>query len=226
MLKICDDVFDKLSISHEQAQKLEEATRNQHQSKLWFKYRAGRVTASHLKAAVHTDVTQPSQSLIKQICYPESRGGTSEAQEWGLKNEKTARDTYCSSVKKKHLNFTMSSSGLVVHPEHPHLGASPDGVVSCEFSLNLLANGTLKPPFTDKLKMHMTIATVQLPVLTYQRWMLLPRTVTKLGAIVEERMKGRRYFVTMMLAKLAGFIPSALSSLLFQRERGFARVAE
>ena len=32
--------------------------------------------------------------------------------------------------------------------------------------------------------------------------------------------------MTMMLAKLAGFIPSALSSLLFQRESGFARVAE
>ena len=137
-------------MNHEQAQKLEEATRNLHQSKLWFKYRAGRVTASHLKAAVHTDVTQPSQSLIKQICYPESRGGTSEAQEWGLKNEKTARDTYCSSVKKKHLNFTMSSSGLVVHPEHPHLGASPDGVVSCDCcGLGVLE---IKCPFSCKNK--------------------------------------------------------------------------
>ena len=91
---------------------------------------------------------QPSQSLIKQICYPESRGGTSEAQEWGLKNEKTARDTYCSSVKKKHLNFTMSSSGLVVHPEHPHLGASPDGVVSCD----CCGLGVLECPFSCKNK--------------------------------------------------------------------------
>ena len=47
LLKICDDVFDKLSINREQAQKLEKATRNQHQSKLWLKYR-------QLKAAVHT----------------------------------------------------------------------------------------------------------------------------------------------------------------------------
>ena len=54
LLKICDDVFDKLSINCEQAQKLEKATRNQHQSKLWLKYRAGCATASQLKAAVHT----------------------------------------------------------------------------------------------------------------------------------------------------------------------------
>ena len=132
LLKVCKDVFDNLSINHEQAQKLDEATRNQSQSKLWCKYRAGRVTASRFKAAAHTDVTQPLQSLIKQICYPESHGATSEAQEWGLKHKKAARDTYCSSMVKKHLNFTVALSGLVVHPGHPHLGASPDGVVSCD----------------------------------------------------------------------------------------------
>ena len=56
LLKVCKDVFDNLSINHEQAQKLEETTRNQSQSKLWFEYRAGCVTASRFKAAAHTDV--------------------------------------------------------------------------------------------------------------------------------------------------------------------------
>ena len=45
----------------------------------------------------------------------------------------------------------------------------------------------------------------------------------KCGAIVEVSMKGRSYVVKMMFAKLAGFIPSALSFLLFQRESGFAQ---
>ena len=102
-----------------------------------------------MKASVHTDVTQPSQSLIKQICYPESHRGTSESQEWGLKHEKTARDTYCSAVKK-HVNFTMTLSGLVIHPEHPHLGASTDGVVSCDCcGLGVLE---IKCPFSCKNK--------------------------------------------------------------------------
>ena len=30
---------------------------------------------------------------------------------------------------KKYLNFIVTLTGLVVHPEHPHLGVSPDGVV-------------------------------------------------------------------------------------------------
>ena len=35
-------------------------------------------------------------------------------------------------MEKLHTKFTVALSGLVVHPEHPHLGASPDGVVSCD----------------------------------------------------------------------------------------------
>jgi hypothetical protein len=30
------------------------------------------------------------------------------------------------------MNFTVQSSGLVVHPSYPYIGASPDGVVMCE----------------------------------------------------------------------------------------------
>ena len=36
---------------------------------------------------------------------------------------------------KKYLNFIVTLTGLVVHPEHPHLGVSPDGVVSCDCSV-------------------------------------------------------------------------------------------
>ena len=31
-----------------------------------------------------------------------------------------------------HTRFCYGSSGLVVHPSHPLMGASPDGIVSCE----------------------------------------------------------------------------------------------
>ena len=132
LLMKCEEVFNSLSVTKEQAQELEEVTRNQSLSKLWFQYRAGRVTASMLKAAVHTDATQPSQSLIKKICYPESCTFTSEATEWGLKHEKTALEAYYSDMKKKHSNFKVEASGLVLHPDYPHLGASPDGVVRCD----------------------------------------------------------------------------------------------
>ena len=53
-----------------QAVAIEKETRQQSESKIWFEQRAGRITASKFKAAIHTDPANPSRSLIKQICYP------------------------------------------------------------------------------------------------------------------------------------------------------------
>lgn len=33
---------------------------------------------------------------------------------------------------KSHANFTVQSSGLVINPSYPYIGASPDGVVDCQ----------------------------------------------------------------------------------------------
>ena len=72
LLNECDRVFGSLDVSVEQAENLEQATRMQSKSRLWFRYRAGRITASRFKAAVSTDADNPSPSLIKAICYPGS----------------------------------------------------------------------------------------------------------------------------------------------------------
>lgn len=70
MLNVCESV--DIQISSEMAQSVEKETRMQSHSKLWYAYRAGRVTASRMKAVCHTSVAKPSQSLIKSICYPEA----------------------------------------------------------------------------------------------------------------------------------------------------------
>lgn len=72
LLEECEEIFTNLNVSDEQAKAVEESTKGQCNVKLWFQHRAGCITASKFKDAVHTDVTQPSQSLIKRICYPES----------------------------------------------------------------------------------------------------------------------------------------------------------
>ena len=41
-------------------------------------------------------------------------------------------DVYCRYQKEKHVNFTVSDSGLFLSTEHPFLGASPDGLVTCK----------------------------------------------------------------------------------------------
>lgn len=44
---------------------------------------------------------------------------------------KVARDAYVSLKKKDHNNFDVCTCGLFIDSLYPHLGASPDGVVTC-----------------------------------------------------------------------------------------------
>ena len=62
LLEACDNV--SIEVTDDMAQAVEKETRKQSKTALWFKYRAGRVTAS----LCHTDVTNPAQSLVKSIC--------------------------------------------------------------------------------------------------------------------------------------------------------------
>ena len=83
LLNKCEEVFETYSITMDMAKQIEERTREQAQSKIWFQQRAGRVTASRLKAAVCTNISQPSQTLIKAVCYPESVYFKSDVTTWG-----------------------------------------------------------------------------------------------------------------------------------------------
>lgn len=57
LLLRCEKIFVELegSVSEEQSVILEQETREQAKSKIWFKHRAGRVTASKFKASCSTD---------------------------------------------------------------------------------------------------------------------------------------------------------------------------
>ncbi len=98
LLVKCEEVFEKIQLSTSQANNIEIATRAQSQSKIWFVHRTGRVTASRFKGAACTDLSQPSQSLLKAICYPDRYKFTTLATKWGCEHEKTARNAYI--VKK------------------------------------------------------------------------------------------------------------------------------
>ena len=120
-----------VEITKVMAGKVEEATRSQSHSKLWFKYRAGRITASRMKAVCHTNPGYPAQSLIKSICYPEAFCFTTAATKWGCKHEKQARQMYLAANKLKHDDLSVAESGLVINPQWPFIGASPDGIINC-----------------------------------------------------------------------------------------------
>lgn len=56
---------------------------------------------------------------------------SSEIFRWGCKHESVAMIAYEKFAKGHHTNFSVNSCGLFVSHEHPYVGASPDGLVSC-----------------------------------------------------------------------------------------------
>ncbi len=70
LLEVCTRI--EIVVTPAMADLVEMETREQANSKLWFTYRAGRVTASKMKSVCCTDSANPSQSLIKGLVYPEA----------------------------------------------------------------------------------------------------------------------------------------------------------
>ena len=68
LLTLCGSTV--LEVTAEISEAVERETRSQSHSRLWLTYRAGRVTTSKMKLVCHANPGNPSQSLIKTICYP------------------------------------------------------------------------------------------------------------------------------------------------------------
>ena len=63
--------------------------------------------------------------------YTQTQTNRVPALKWGVDHEDQAREEYIELMKQHHEGFECHPAGLTVNPKYPHLGASPDGVVSC-----------------------------------------------------------------------------------------------
>ena len=90
----------EISVTEKQAKAVEMATREQSGSKVWFRFRAGRITASKMKPVCATNPDNLAQSLIKAIVYPESNKFKTNATQWGCDHEKTALDMFVNELSK------------------------------------------------------------------------------------------------------------------------------
>ena len=120
---------DVMAITSEQCKAVEMKTRDQSNSRLWFRMRAGRITASKFKSVCHTDPATPSLSLIMHVCHPDTVKFKTAATSWGCQHETDALEQYTKT--SNHNDLRVSQSGLVLSIEHPYFGASPDGFVCC-----------------------------------------------------------------------------------------------
>ena len=106
---------------------------NQAKSSAFYHHRAGRIGASQWHAACHTDPAQPSQSLIKTICYRDVLNFPSAATRHGCKHEELATVAiaeYEKQMKAKHNNFKAVKCGTFIKKDYPFLHATPDFICS------------------------------------------------------------------------------------------------
>ena len=143
-----EDVFKNLAVSEEEARNCQIATQQQAKNKLWFNFRAGRITASRAKRACRTSSENPSKSLITDICYPFAKAFSNKATKWGCEHEQDAKNEYLKTMSGKHQNLTWHDTGLVINPLYPFMGASPDGKVTCDCCDDVLVE--IKCPFCKR----------------------------------------------------------------------------
>ena len=120
-----------VSVTEDEARCVEMETRAQANSRLWFRMRTGRITASRFKSACRTNPALPSLSLIISICHPEMTRFKSSATSWGCEHEKVAISKYLNVNLRMHQTFKVTECGLFISTSYPFMGASPDGLVQC-----------------------------------------------------------------------------------------------
>lgn len=80
----------------------------------------------------HTNLAQPSQTLIKSICYPNLFKVNTKAVRHGCKYEEDAIKGYEVEIKKRHVNFKLKRCGVIINKEQPFIHATPDFLTFCD----------------------------------------------------------------------------------------------
>ena len=132
------EFVSSIKMTPEQQRLLIDQKKDQSMSNIWFEKRKDRITASILKSAVikldgnsKMMIPDKPRTILSKVYsyYPRCK---SKATYWGISNEPGARNTYVKTMKKKHQNFKVEQTGFHVHVEHPHIGASADGLAECD----------------------------------------------------------------------------------------------
>ena len=140
---------ESLNVSPGERERIEEDTRKQAQSRLWYLVRARRITASTCgKIICQKEMTL---ALLKSVLYPKPFEELPAPIKWGIDNEPKANQQYLSYAKahgKKELSTR--KFGFIVHPTMGWLGASPDARVTDPHSDFPEGIAEFKCPFSKK----------------------------------------------------------------------------
>lgn len=154
----------KLQFTDDEIDLVEKKTKLQSDSIDWFKYRTGRITASHCKRIASLKATtSPTKALREVLSY--NQVPLTTAMKEGLEKEDEIEQALIKYMEQNgHSDIRVEKCGFVISKTHGHIGASPDrimydqsesspGVVEMKF-LQVKAGETLQDIL---LKQHICI---------------------------------------------------------------------
>ena len=128
----CEKVKYTIKVTQAEVDYLADSTVKQSSSTVWHEQRKGRITASVAHRVIHTNQDQPAPSVIKTICHPDTGTLNTPAVSWGREKEPIAYKAYKDIVSPLHTECVIKETGLRICVDKPFIGASPDGIVTCE----------------------------------------------------------------------------------------------
>lgn len=121
-----------LFVSEEKAKAIEVQTRKQSASQEWYQHRKFRITVSKsYRCAASKQSTSPTKAIKEVLGY--NNNYSSEAMKAGISMEHEIVSQYVEEkLKLNGCIVNVERCGFFVHPIHPFLGASPDGIVTAD----------------------------------------------------------------------------------------------
>jgi hypothetical protein len=116
-----------IDLTTSQLNHITKSTIQQSESGFWHTERKKRLTASNFGAVVKRNPSLPISKFVHNLLYTKFRGNKNTRN--GILQEKSTVEEYILKKAEEKENVVVESVGLVVHPVHKFLAASPDGVV-------------------------------------------------------------------------------------------------
>ncbi len=151
------EFVNQLSTTASERDVINDITTGQHTTQCWHEFRHLLVTGKKIKGLFTRQKTvekNPNEDVSKTVqnfltpSKPFENNKCPVAIKYGTEKEDEAKTCYCRIMKKQHIKFGFSESGLVVSPDHGWVGASPDGIRECYCCEDTLVE--FKCPYTGR----------------------------------------------------------------------------
>ncbi len=117
-----------MAITQDEANKIEEETRDQAENNLWMNERRKRITASKVGGIAKMKQSTKRSKKVQDLLYSSFRGN--QATHYGSEKEETTRQQYMTHQRRNnHPDLTTEKCGLFISKYDNWLAATPDDIV-------------------------------------------------------------------------------------------------